>query len=111
MEKDPQIFLEHIHESIVAIETYAQGMTREDFSKNTAMQDAILRRIEIIGEAVKNLPEDFRNSHAEVPWRKVAGMRDVVVHEYFSIELDLVWGLLQKEVPELKRQIEALVKK
>lgn len=69
------------------------------------MQDSIIRRIEIIGEAVKNLTEDVRNEHPEVPWKKIAGMRDMLIHEYFGIDLELTWEVVQSDIPNLKKEI------
>jgi uncharacterized protein with HEPN domain len=74
MKKDPRIFVHHILESICLIEGYSDGKTLEDFIASTSLQDMIIRRIEIIGEAVKNLPDDLRDEHPEVPWRKMAGI-------------------------------------
>ena len=81
MRKDPEVFLAHILESIDLIEGYSAGKTREEFVESRQLQDAIIRRIEIIGEAVKNLPEDFKRNHPEIAWQKVAGMRDLLIHQ------------------------------
>jgi len=105
MKKDPEIFLEHILESIDLIQDYTAHKTITDFIKSIQLQDSIIRRIEIIGEAVKNLPDDVKNSYPEVPWKKIAGMRDVLIHEYFGIDLELTWQVVQKDIPDLKRKI------
>lgn len=73
--------------------------------KSVGLQDQIIRRIEIIREAVKNLPEDLRRDHPEVPWRDMAGMRDIVVHQYFGVDLEFVWLAATKDFPELKEKI------
>ncbi len=90
MKKDPDIFLGHILESIELIESYSEGVTEAEFIGTVALQDRIIRRIEIIGEAVKNLPMDLRNEHPEIPWRDIAGLRDIVVHQYFGLDLELI---------------------
>lgn len=74
MKKDPKVFIQHIKESIEQIENHVGKVTKEKFSKNTIIQDAVIRRIEIIGEAVKNLPYSFRNKHKEIEWKEIAGM-------------------------------------
>jgi uncharacterized protein with HEPN domain len=84
MKKDPGVFLGHILDRIELIESYSRGKTELDLMESVGLQDQIIRRIEIIGEAVKNLPADLRAEHPEVPWRDMAGMRDIVVHQYFG---------------------------
>jgi uncharacterized protein with HEPN domain len=81
MKKDPTVFLGHILDSIELIESYSKNLMN-----SVGLQDKIIRRIEIIGEALKNLPADLRRDHPEVPWRDMAGMRDIVVHQYFGRE-------------------------
>ena len=80
MKKDPKIFLAHIIESIELIEEYAGNTTQSDFLKNPVLQDAIIRRMEIIGEAVKRVPNSLRSKSPKVPWKQMAGMRDVLIH-------------------------------
>ena len=105
MKKDPKIFLAHILESIGEIERNIQNLTEEEFLANTTIQDAIIRRLEIIGEATKNLPEPFKSEHPNIEWRKVAGLRDVIVHGYFRLSLKLIWKIAQNNIPELIKQL------
>jgi len=110
MKKDPKIFLSHILESIEEIEKNTHSLTENEFLTNTTIQDAVVRRLEIIGEAAKNLPKSFTEEHSNVEWRKIAGLRDVIVHTYFNLSLELVWKITQKNIPELKIKIKNLIK-
>lgn len=107
--KDSQVFLQHILESIAAIQEYAEGLSKEEFLGNQEKQDAITRRLEIIGEAVKNLSDDFKDEHPEIAWYKAMGIRNILIHHYFGIDLEIVWETVQKSIPEFKEQIERLV--
>ncbi len=105
MKRDPRLYLDDIWDSILAIEEYAAGATREQFEADGKLQDAILRRLEVIGEAVKQLPGEFRDRWPDVPWKQVAGLRDVLIHEYFGVKLMRVWHVVQEDLPLLKRCI------
>ncbi|MDL1969279.1 MAG: DUF86 domain-containing protein [Deltaproteobacteria bacterium] len=104
MKKDSEVFIEHILESIELIENYTANKTFSDFIESAQLQDSIIRRIEIIGEAVKNLPAEVKNNYPDVPWKKIAGMRDVLIHKYFGIDLELTWQVVQKDIPYLKKE-------
>lgn len=109
MKKDPEIFLQHIVESIHLIEEYSLHLTPEKFQANYAMQDAIIRRLEIIGEAVKNIPISFKAKYPEIPWKQMAGMRDILIHEYFDVDLSLTWSVVQRELPPIKKKLLAIL--
>jgi uncharacterized protein with HEPN domain len=104
MKKEPEVFIEHILESIELIENYTANKTISDFIQSVQLQDSIIRRIEIIGEAVKNLPAEVKSNYPDVPWKNIAGMRDVLIHKYFGIDLELTWQVVQKDIPDLKRE-------
>ncbi len=106
--RDARLYLDDILESIKLIGQYSRGISLEDFSRDPKLQDAIVRRLEIIGEAAKQVPQSFKDQHHDIPWKKMAGMRDVVIHEYFVVRLDRVWLTLQEDLPPLKRQLEDL---
>ena len=108
MKKDPQIFIDHILECIELVEDYLNGKSIEDFMGSSQLQDAVIRRIEIIGEATKNLPQDFKNRHPDIPWKEMAGMRDIIVHEYFGVDLKLTWRVATEDIKGLKAQLEEL---
>ena len=109
MKKDPKVFIYHILESIELVEEYSKNMTQVQFLKLPSTQDAIVRRLEIIGEAVRNIPDAFRAKHTDIPWKKMAGMRDVLIHEYFDVDLILTWKVAKHELPTIKKKILALL--
>ena len=109
MKKDPKIFLEHIFESIVEIENHIKGVSENDFMDDIKTQDAVMRRIEIIGEAVKNLPKSIKDKNPKIKWKNIAGTRDILIHEYFGVDKDLVWDIVKKDIPKLKKQISKIL--
>lgn len=108
MKKNPKIFIAHILDSILLIEDYSKNVSQAEFLKNRHLQDAIIRRLEIIGEAVKNLPMTFRSKHTQIPWKQITGMRDILIHEYFDVDLLLTWQVIKKELPAIKKQLSEL---
>ncbi|MBN2251937.1 MAG: DUF86 domain-containing protein [Candidatus Altiarchaeota archaeon] len=109
MKKDPIIFLDHALECIEIIEEYATGKSKTDFLESLQFQDSVIRRLEIIGEAVKNLPADFKEDHPGIQWRRIAGLRDVVVHKYFGIDLEVTWEIVKNDLPALKKNIRKIL--
>jgi len=113
MKKDIKVFIQDILESIELIEDYAKGVNKEDFldkDDNLQMKDAIIRRLEIIGEAVKNIPDDFKKDYPDIPWKQISGMKDVLIHEYFGVSLERVWNTAKEDLPELKEVIVKILK-
>lgn len=109
MKKDPKVFINHIVESIQLIEEYSRDISADEFQSNRFIQDAIIRRLEIIGEAVKNLPATFKHNHSEIPWKQMAGMRDILIHEYFDIDLSLTWTVVYRELPAVKQKLQEIL--
>lgn len=104
-------YLEHILSAIQRIRRYTQGMTESAFLENEQAQDAVLRNIEIIGEAARNIERshpEFAAQHSEVPWEDVYLMRNRICHGYFSVDLEIVWMTVQRYIPELEQQIQSL---
>jgi len=105
MRKNPKIFIQHIRESIEKVEEYTKKVSKAEFFRSSQIQDAVIRKLEIIGEAAKNIPPDFRKKYPDIPWRKIAGMRDVFIHQYFGVDSNLIWRIIEKDLPELKIKI------
>jgi len=99
-----------ILDAIERIISYAKGMSYKDFLSDSKTQDAVVRNIEIIGEAARNLPKTFRANNPQVPWDEIIGMRNVIVHRYFGILVDVVWDVIKKELPKLKKNIKSFIK-
>ena len=106
MVKEPFIFLQHILESIELIESRMKDITYEEFTRNIDLQDMIIRRLEIIGEAVRNLPKEFRQKYPEIDWQAPADMRSVLIHGYFEVDNDIVWDTATKDLPPFKKLIK-----
>lgn len=101
MSRDIDLYLEDILICIQRVQQYTAGMTREGFEADTKTVDAVIRNLEVMGEAVKHIPELLRESQPSVPWRKVAGFRDVLAHAYFGIDLDIVWDVVANHLAPL----------
>ncbi len=101
-------YLLHITEAIFRTISYTEGMTYEGFIQDTKTHDAVIRNIEIIGEAVKNLSDDVKISYDEIPWRNMAGMRDKLIHHYFGVNFNIVWNVVQNEFPTISEQVKKM---
>jgi uncharacterized protein with HEPN domain len=108
MTKDPRVYLAHILECIEKVERFTAG-GRERFLQDDLVHDAVLRNVAVIGEAAKRLHDDYRAAHPEIPWRSLAGLRDVLIHQYEGVELERVWAVVENDLPGLKRAITALL--
>ena len=109
MNKDPIVFLKHIVESIDLIKEYTKQLKFFEFKDSIQLQDSIIRRLEIIGEAIKSLPKTLTGKYTDVPWREIAGLRDVLIHQYFGIDLELTWEVIEKDIPELEIKIKKII--
>lgn len=107
--RDDKVYLRHILDSSAKIEAYLQGVNEEKFSRNTLIQDGLIRQLEIIGEAVKRVSSGLRDQYAHIPWKDIAGMRDKLIHDYFGIDLEAVWMTSINDVPRLSEQIRHIL--
>jgi uncharacterized protein with HEPN domain len=110
MQRDDSVYLKHIRDAILKIEAYTKRVSVSSFEKDTLIQDAVIRQIEIIGEATKRLSEKIRNRDQDIPWDDIAGMRDKLIHDYFGVDIEKVWLTVQKDIPVFKKQINRILK-
>lgn len=109
MSRYPEDYLRHILQETTFILETSQGLSEDIFYQDEILRRAYVRSLEVIGEATKNLPEDFRKQHTHLPWRRMAGMRDKLIHEYFGVDYEVVWDVVANQIPALHQQIERLL--
>jgi len=106
--KDDKIYIEHILQSIDRIEAYLSGKDHQSFSDDFMTQDAVVRQLEIIGEATKRISKELRNLNPLVPWSDMAGMRDILIHDYIDVDIDIVWKTASESIIKLKSLLQNL---
>ncbi|MEK7765503.1 MAG: DUF86 domain-containing protein [bacterium] len=107
--KDDLVYLRHILDAILAAEEFCKP-GRDAFMNDRKTRDAVVRNIEVIGEAAKNVSEGFRQTHADIPWHDMAAMRDKVIHQYFGVKFELVWDTVSDRLPGLRIAVEAILR-
>lgn len=110
MKRDLILFVGDILENIKLLENSTGNISRKELENNLDIRDATVRRLEVMGEAVKNIPNLFREKYPEVPWKKLAGLRDVIIHAYFGVDLDVIWDIVKNDISPLKKQIERILR-
>lgn len=106
---DDLTHLYDIREAIGKALGYVDGMEFDDFAEDSRTQDAVIRRVEIIGEAAKRISLPFRESHPKIPWKKLTGMRDVLIHQYDGVDIDIVWNTVESDFPDLLDALSELI--
>ena len=101
--KDDTLYVIHIKECIEKIESYVAGLNRDSFIKNELVQDAVLRNLQVLAESTQRLSLEFKDNHQQIEWYKIAGLRNILVHDYLGIDLDSVWNIIHYNIKELKR--------
>ncbi len=109
MPRDYKVFLEDILEAIGKIRHYVGGLSLQAFTADAKTFDAVIRNLEIIGEAVKHIPEDIRSLRPEVEWKRVGRLRDILIHQYFGIDAQIVWDIVQNKLAPLEQAVRALL--
>ena len=109
MKREIGDYIEDILEAMTNAIEFTKGMSYDEFVKDTKTVYAVIRAIEIIGEAVKNIPEEIRKKYPDIPWRSMAGMRDKVIHAYFGVKIERVWEVVKRDIPNLKPKFEKML--
>ena len=109
MLRDFKVLLDDILEASQRIRSYTAGLSLSELRADQKTIDAVVRNLEVMGEAIKKLPAEVRDRHPDVPWKKIAGLRDILIHEYFGVDLDIIWDVVQTKLPALTEQVAAIL--
>ena len=110
--EDDKLYISHILDAIIDIEKYVEQLTFDQFMlvDKKIIRDAVVRKLEIIGEAAKHFSIKFRTKHSDIPWKEIVGMRDNLIHEYFDVAWDIVWSTVKEDLPQLEKKLREIIK-
>lgn len=111
MPRNYKIYLDDILDSIEKIDEYLKGVSLNEFLQDQMRQDAVIKNLMTIGEAVKNIPQEITSKSTEIEWDDIAGLRDILIHQYFGADMETIWGVIKEDLPKLKLNVRALIKK
>jgi uncharacterized protein with HEPN domain len=109
MQRDPLILLDDMLLAIRKVRSYTKGMTKNELLEDERTLDAVIRNLEVLGEAAKYLPGDFRDQYRDIEWRKIAGLRDILIHQYFGIDIHIIWDILETKLPSLEKNLQRIL--
>lgn len=109
MKKDDTVYLRHILDAVEQIEDYLKGVSADQFLQTRLLQDGVVRQLEIVGEASRNLSDEFRQKYSEVPWGQIIALRNRMIHAYFNVNLQIVWEIVQDDLPPLKQHVKRIL--
>ena len=110
MPRDYRVYLEDILEAIGKIRRYTADLSLKTFSEDTKTLDAVVRNLEVVGEAIKKVPDEIRLRHGAVDWKRIAGLRDILIHEYFGLDVEIIWDIVTNKLPDLEGQIQQILR-
>lgn len=110
MSRQPDVYLNDMLGAIEKIHRYTFKMSYESFEKDELVQDATIRNLEILGEAAKKIPDEIKQAYSDVEWKKVAGLRDILIHDYFGIDTVIIWDVIQNKLPSLQKSLRKISK-
>lgn len=109
MLRDYKVYLEDILEAVRKIRSYTDGLSYEGFREDSKSSDAVIRNLEVIGEAIKHIPDDIRMKRPDVAWKKIAGLRDILIHVYFGIDFEVIWDVVTNKLDALEGSVSELL--